>query len=398
MLRKMIQRLKRASGAELMQESDLIYSRDPIYFKIKSLSPFFMATTLAISISPDVCFASECKISGWGYAIHDDRVYYGWHDPSSTKYTDEYVVPDADALTFKIVDFSCKAELDVGPSTVLDSFGKDKKYVFFERRKVKGADPASFEIIDYGYEKDRSHVYFRGERISDRPEKFHISSDNSNYWTDDKYFYYGSKKMEAEGFSVFPRDRAYAKNKYKVFHQGIPVVNADPKTFVLSDASTPIAKDKHHVFYKDKIITGADPASFQELGYSGMGRDKNSVYIETKSFPEINKDGLKISEFSGYLINSDAVYKIVWDDDSVSLQKLDGVNQKTFQELGIKWAKNDQNVFYEGHQVPGADSASFELISDAYAKDQTYGFAFGKIACIRNPERENIFPRCKSPF
>jgi hypothetical protein len=366
--------------------------------KIKSLSPFFLATALVIFISSDVCFASECKIPGWGYAIHDNHVYYGWHDPSSASETVEFVVVDADPLTFSAIGHTCRAAGPIEPPTALDRFGKDKKFVFLERKKIDGADPASFELIDYSHEKDKVYVYFMGERISNRPAQFHHLNDQASYATDGKYFYYGHNKMLASGFAVFPEDSSYAKNKTTVFHAGVPVAEADPATFSLSANNTPITKDKRHVFYKDMLIPGADPDSFQEIGYSGMGMDKHSVYIETKSFPDINKDGLKVSEFSEYLINTDAVYRIFWDDDNVSLQKLPAANPKTFHSLGTGWAKDDRQVYYRGNTIPQADSASFELLNVSSARDYRYGYSYGKVRCTRNSEGDATLPHCELPF
>lgn len=55
-----------------------------------------------------------------------------------------------------------------------NTYATDKSNVFYDGRKVEGADVKTHKIIDETYHKDKNHVYKNTEKISDDPENFQV--------------------------------------------------------------------------------------------------------------------------------------------------------------------------------------------------------------------------------
>ena len=93
------------------------------------------------------------------------------------------------------------------------------------------ADPATFQVLQYGYAKDSKHVYFLDHVLAEAdPATFQIVSPD--------------------------HEKLYINWSWSFARYG---------------------KDAHHVFYKDTILTGADPATFA-VENERVFKDKNGRY------------------------------------------------------------------------------------------------------------------------
>ena len=97
-------------------------------------------------------------------------------------------------------------------------FTIDSNYVYKNDTIVEGADPKTFETINWQWAKDNKSIFFFGKLIP---------------FIDYNTFHYLD------------------------YHYAI---------------------DKNNVYYDDKIIEGADASSFKHIDGSQDGRDKNSCY------------------------------------------------------------------------------------------------------------------------
>ena len=71
---------------------------------------------------------------------------------------------------------------------------KDAFNVYFMGKKIEGARPHSFEIIEDGYAKDPWNVYYMGQKIKDAtPTSFIYLGDG--YGKDAWFTYYRGKKI-----------------------------------------------------------------------------------------------------------------------------------------------------------------------------------------------------------
>jgi hypothetical protein len=93
---------------------------------------------------------------GNGYWRDDDTVYWKWRTIEEPRGPIEYAVKevtDADPKTFKFLT-----------ERVEGVWGKDRNGIYFFEQRIEGADMATWEPLDWGYSKDKNHVY-KGAQI-----------------------------------------------------------------------------------------------------------------------------------------------------------------------------------------------------------------------------------------
>lgn len=93
-------------------------------------------------------------------------------------------------------------------------------------------------------------------------------------------------------FSVFKKNKAYAKDKNHVFYQGKVIPDADPSSYNLLKKEF-FAKDKNHVFLFYYKIEGANPETFMELKFP-YGKDDKTVFCGTIPMNVHNIDEFKV--------------------------------------------------------------------------------------------------------
>ena len=317
---------------------------DPINTKGKdqSLSLYAFAAILTLALPLQESLAASCPEAGAGagYWKHGRHVYYGVQgDVPPDGDVQDNVVEGADSGTFAIIEepfLNTPSGFCEGPN-ILNRFGKDKKNVFYQGQKILGADPASFQIISDGFSKDKRAAYYKTDRISFRPKDFRLLSEkNYGYATDGKDFFFRSRKMAGDGFKFLSGDYDYSRNRTHVFHDGVIVAGAGPESFSIFDtrSQSTTTKDKAHVFFEDKVIEGADPESFQMIEAPGLFKDKNFVYVDGKSIPELEGDNVRYSELRHYLITTKFVYKLSYKDRQLQVSKLSDVDPSTFHDVG----------------------------------------------------------------
>ena len=113
------------------------------------------------------------------YVIDKDGVFYkGWSGSSGYF---SYLLDDADAHSFTMLENSL--------------YGKDKRLVFYEGKKISGADALTFEPLDNAYSKDKIRGYYRGLPIEpSKGSSFKIIDDD--YSTDGHDIFYGNIALE----------------------------------------------------------------------------------------------------------------------------------------------------------------------------------------------------------
>jgi len=179
-------------------------------------------------------------------------------------------------------------------------------------------------------------------------------------------------------------DLEYIKNNRYVYFRDIKIKNADPNSFqILNDR---YMKDKNNVFYNEtkKITTvkNADPESFLVVD-SDNGKDKNHFYwygeMRKGKEPILSQDYGEVSPY-----NKDE--KFVYYGN----QEILGADSETFIVLSQNYAKDKNNVYcYDYHgsgekikKLEGADVNSFTIYhSDGteYGKDKGSSYLFCKI-------------------
>jgi len=184
----------------------------------------------------------------------------------------------------------------------IDEEKQEEKRRQAEEEKV---DPATFQILNADYTKDKNNVWFNGVMLSRDTQ---VQIDTSTF--------------QLLGCN-------YAKDKNNVWLKDVILSKADPITFQILKHS--FAKDKNKVWQFDRIIHGVDSATFQLLDYGhpsdGYAKDKNNVWhtFSTTDY-DIDSGGYPTKEHF-VLIKADPA---------------------TFQLLEDKYAKDKNNVWRYG--------------------------------------------------
>ncbi|MSR85120.1 hypothetical protein EXS71_01630 [Candidatus Uhrbacteria bacterium] len=217
------------------------------------------------------------------YSIHEGKVYY--------QFINHYcgqVEGDADAASFEVLDYG---------------FARDKDKGFYggqavEIRNAYGKPPVqtdgkTFEALADGYARDKNHVYFFNETNFHRmvidgadPTTFKVLT--TWFGSDAHSGFYGwsaipqSDGQTLEIVDVRPigqgRIIGFTKDVSRVFissyDKSTVITGADPKTFEtyknLNDISGRLfSRDSEHVFWGTDVISKADPDSFQLVETTG---------------------------------------------------------------------------------------------------------------------------------
>lgn len=219
-----------------------VASIDKATFRFLETDPF----ESAVFLDKDQVFFHITKIEGAdpttfvllgkGYAKDADNVYY-----------EENILPEALPASFQIV----------GGSHYL-WYGKDKKSVFMNEKKILGAEPKSFRLIDkHSYSRDRKHIFYVGELIAGAdPDTFKKAAFQYDGWASEK---------------------VYHQDKNHVFFDFKIIPESDVQTFEILQPF--FAKDKKHVYYKGKVLPLLDPKSFRIIdAYYGIFEDDRYKY------------------------------------------------------------------------------------------------------------------------
>jgi len=236
----------------------------------------------------------------------------GFEKDSKYVYFDGNIISGANIQTFQITT-SYKDLI----------FAKDDKKVYFGKKSFNGslnADPKTFQIILFGYAKDKNKIYW--------PTK---TWPQQISWADLKTF-------------RVINDR-FAKDKNSVYVANTKIEEADPATFAISriDDRMTYAKDKNNVYfgYSDycQKLTIADPATFQVFTW-GYAKDKNNVYW--------------------------AGTPIRWADIG------------SFQIIEWNYAKDAKNVYRLWNIITWADVSTFKIIRWEQTQDKNKKYISGE--------------------
>jgi len=169
-------------------------------------------------------------------------------------------------------------------------FVVDNKTAYLDRRPIAGSDGKTFELISEYYAKDANKYYYCTT----------IDGQNDIKPIDCHY----------ESFVVI--DHPYAKDKSSVFYEGDKLSEASSSTFEL--ISYGYSRDRQHVFFRNLIVDKADPSTFitfteneNSMGETVYAKDKQSIFINDKRFSEADIATFKILD-EKYSIDKNGVY------------------------------------------------------------------------------------------
>src|SRR5688572_17058880 len=216
------------------------------------------------------------RLSDSGYYIRITKVYYypgfGLSEP--------FEIEEADISTFEILDD-------------YRGYAKDKNYVYLDGIPIPGADPATFELLEDPYSRDKSHVYLQDMILSNDPANFEFLPHG--LMRDSQHVYWSDKIISDDPSNFVIIDdlgtTIYWKDSKNIFFDGSPIETANMDTFEIIDDT--YSHDDIHVFYRTSIISQADMASFQVIE-SPYTKDDSSVFFMEHILPNADPQTFQI--------------------------------------------------------------------------------------------------------
>ena len=324
------------------------------------------------------------------YIKTNNEVYYKYAEGKDF----QFKVKNVDLGTFKVLN---------------DKYAKDVKNVYFSGNKsFEDVDAGTFEVLPADYSKDKNNVYSPEngwiQRVNGANPKT-IKVLNQFYLKDDKNVFFNDKKIlgaDANSFIALDKENGYAKDKNSVYYFGQKVEGADPKTFeVISDGE--YSKDDKNVYASGEIIKGADPKTFREFPETSYSRDKNNLYYyygEDKFLGKIDEN--KFEFLDDFIIrNGNEIYfygnKLkLKDAKKFKLIKNTGI--MTISKI-IVYGKNDENVYVVTPDdalgniriIENADKDTFEVMeNNRYSKDKNNIYYLGNYGIVKLEDVDRV--------
>lgn len=327
----------------------------------------------------------------------------------------EISVNDKDKVTVKPIK-----NLNIDVATFEDIFGglnyKDKNAVYYAEdndgdislKILQGADPATFEfgIIS----KDKNSIFIGNQKLEGVSSKgFEVLNDSLDFVKDYKNVYYLDRESDGITYKVEVLDTkgvdipsfkflGDSYNKYYRDKNNIYFLNdrddkmefeklagTNPKTFEIVDNY--FARDDKNVYFFNKKVIGVDAKTFEEVDYD-IVKDKNGLHIlidsnETEiKTKNLKADGIDLKTLkkldNGYFKDKNSIYYEL----SGNLYKMKNVDLPTFEVLNspysssVYFAKDKNNVYYNGKKLDGIVPNDFEQIQSYFIKDRNGIYKF----------------------
>lgn len=324
------------------------------------------------------------------YIKTNNEVYYKYAEGKDF----QFKVENVDLGTFKVLN---------------DKYAKDVKNVYFSGNKsFEDVDAGTFEVLPADYSKDKNNVYSPEngwiQRVNGANPKT-IKVLNQFYLKDDKNVFFNDKKIlgaDANSFIALDKENGYAKDKNSVYYFGQKVEGANAKTFeVISDGE--YSKDDKNVYVSEEIIKGADPKTFREFPETSYSRDKNNLYYyygEDKFLGKIDENNFEFLD--DFIIrNGNEIYFY-----GNKLKLKDAKKFKLIKNTGIMttskiivYGKDDENVYVvtpddapeNTRIIENADKDTFEVMeNNRYSKDKNNIYYLGNYGIVKLEDVDRV--------
>ncbi|WP_456083807.1 DKNYY domain-containing protein, partial [Leptotrichia sp.] len=307
-------------------------------------------------------------------------------------------------------------EIDDIPIKIIKEYFFSKNNIYYCGEKIEDVDLKSFEILPYGFSKDKNNLYFEGKKILENIEKFKILGENFFLINDKVYVLFFEEKarileidfntlreVKIDISTIKVLGKNYISDKNNIYYANNIIENVDKNSFKILDEN--FSRDKNNVYYHGKKIKDVDLNSFEILSY-GYSKDKNSIYYEENTFLNGSIKNLEIYNRyffrnNGYLylrriffndtfienlkkikINSNIKlikidnYFFSFDENTILYEDFAGVhfinveNSKKFKKIKYYYYTDEKNIYYMYKKIPEVDLDSFEIINKYYSKDK----------------------------
>ncbi len=244
----------------------------------------------------------------------------------------------------------------------------DKNFIYGEGKRIEGSDPNTFQLLNSHYTKDKNHVYYQGQIVKEaNSDSFEIMSGKRSNLAKDKYavYSYGERIADLGTFQVL--DDYYSKDKNHVFYSYRKIEGADSATFeiISSRRRSSLAKDKYAVYGYGERIEGADPSTYAIFFEGNLTFAKDKYAVYTENGER------KINEADP------DTFEIIYSDDHYDFAK---DKNHVFVVVATAMGGSVVNI------IDGADLSTFETLTGKYSKDKNHVYRYEKIVEDADPD------------
>jgi len=323
-----------------------------------------------------VCTASaeSClEGSSYTYDIASKKMVYSFRSYSAAKSV-RTVVSKFDKDSFVLVKHPVYSKFGCG--WAFSDYAKDKSRVFYKGEIIHGADPKSFELMEFDYSRDKNSIYARNKKITNKTSQFDYLN-GAGYATDGVVSFYHDIVFKDKGFEVLGDFSEYARSEARVFYMGEALNNVDSSSFEVVGFGDEYTKDKNHVYYKNKIINNADTETFRWLVHY-LYVDAKSVYLEGQEIKRANPLTVHVLPNSDYILDDKSVFR--------KHTKLDR-DVGTFKSLQGPFSLDKNGVYCNNIPLDKVDLTTFKVSSLSSAEDKKYKY---RCYCVGENDSKNI--------
>ena len=250
-------------------------------------------------------------------------------------------------------------------------WGKSSAACFLGGIRLRGADPASFRVLNYAYAMDKTAVYTTSGRVSDAELAAFQVLDN--------------------GQNDSGAPQGYAKDSRQVyFHNGdgkVKVIKGAEVSSFRSLGDTYFARDEKRIYAYGKQLPKAELTSWELLGH-WYSRDARRVYYLNREIKGADRDSFVVctpldaapladhladngqndsGAPQGYAKDSRQVY---FHNGDGKVKVIKGAEVSSFRSLGDTYfARDEKRIYAYGKQLPKAELTSWELLGHWYSRD-----------------------------
>jgi hypothetical protein len=294
-----------------------------------------------------------------------DREYFERHFREPPSWTDPARIRGADAASFRILNHA---------------WAVDASHVYLEGRRVAGVDRASFRVLNELFARDANRVFCAGgqeDAIADHASFETLDSgelevafrDYRGYSRDAQQVYFANDRhgprviAGADPASFVVAGQGFAHDAEAVYHLGKAIRGARPAG--LEVLSHGYARTAAHVYYERKLLADAEPATFRVLGF-GSGRDDSRLYEFERLIAGADPDTYRRIEGTNLARDAHSLF--------VSGVAQPGVDMATFEHLGYDYHADRERVYWRGKPIPHADRLTFRVVNKFTGRDRKREF------------------------
>ncbi len=206
------------------------------------------------------------------YTRDKNKVYFKWISPGVFLVVE---LQGADPATFKPLNYK---------------YAVDKNSIWFMDSAIPGSDPATATLLSDQIVQDKFRIYSNGEP-SNHPNATSIRPVGSDYYVDDTNVYWGTeivKGADPASFEVLANS-FLARDKGAVYRNGLKLPNIDAESckFIFDHPyGYQVFSDKNGVYVSGRKFLYADPADFKQVAkHLGKGNGKAFLVDESQHTP-----------------------------------------------------------------------------------------------------------------